>query len=52
MEYSDKSLTCVDCGQPFVFSVGEQMFFSEKKFEHEPKHLQDMQGKAHKWARA
>jgi CxxC-x17-CxxC domain-containing protein len=37
MEYSDKSLTCVDCGQPFVFSVGEQIFFSEKQFQHDPK---------------
>ena len=37
MEYSDKTLTCVDCGQPFVFSVGEQIFFSEKQFEHDPK---------------
>jgi CxxC-x17-CxxC domain-containing protein len=37
MEYSDKSLTCVECGQPFVFSVGEQIFFSEKQFQHEPK---------------
>jgi CxxC-x17-CxxC domain-containing protein len=37
MEYSDKSLTCVDCGQAFVFSVGEQIFFSEKQFQHDPK---------------
>jgi CxxC-x17-CxxC domain-containing protein len=37
MEYSDKTLTCVDCGQPFVFCVGEQIFFSEKQFQHDPK---------------
>ena len=35
---SDKTLKCVGCGQDFVFTTGEQMFFSEKQFLHEPKH--------------
>lgn len=45
MEYSDKSLICVDCGQPFVFSIGEQMFFSEKQFQHEPKRCKTCKAK-------
>jgi CxxC-x17-CxxC domain-containing protein len=45
MEYSDKSLTCVDSGQPFVFSVGEQIFFSEMQFEHEPKRCETCKAK-------
>jgi len=28
----DQSLTCRDCQQPFVFTVGEQKFFAERQF--------------------
>ena len=35
--YEDKTLTCVDCEQPFVFTAGEQEFYAEKGFENEPK---------------
>ena len=38
MDFSDKTLKCVICAEEFVFSAGEQMFFSEKQFQHEPKH--------------
>jgi CxxC-x17-CxxC domain-containing protein len=38
MEFSDKTLKCVICAEEFLFSAGEQMFFSEKQFQHEPKH--------------
>ena len=37
MEYQDKSLTCVDCGAEFVWTAGEQMFFTDKQFKNEPK---------------
>jgi CxxC-x17-CxxC domain-containing protein len=37
MQYQDKSLTCVDCGQPFVFTAGEQEFFAQKGFQNPPK---------------
>ncbi len=37
MDFSDKTLKCVICAEEFVFSAGEQMFFSEKQFQHEPK---------------
>ena len=48
MEYSDKSLTCVDCGQSFVFSIGEQMFFSENQFQHAPKRCKKCKAKGAK----
>ena len=34
--YEDKELTCVDCGDTFTFSGGEQRYFAEKQFS-EPK---------------
>ncbi len=37
MPFQDKTLTCVDCGQIFVFTAGEQEFFAQKGFQNEPK---------------
>ena len=37
MEFQDRVLPCVSCGEEFVFSAGEQRFFAEKGFEHDPK---------------
>ncbi|MBQ8123147.1 MAG: zinc-ribbon domain-containing protein, partial [Ruminococcus sp.] len=34
--YEDKTLICKDCGNEFVFTAGEQEFYAEKGFEHEP----------------
>ena len=36
MELVDKSISCRDCGQDFLFTVGEQQFFQSKGLEHEP----------------
>lgn len=33
----DKVLACVDCGDRFIFSHGEQEFFKSRGLEHEPK---------------
>lgn len=33
----DKTLTCADCGQQFVFTASEQEFYEEKGFTNEPK---------------
>ena len=41
MEIQDKSLTCSDCGDAFVFTAGEQKFFQEKGFGHEPRRCKD-----------
>lgn len=32
----DKTIVCEQCGQEFVFTAGEQEFYTEKGF-HEPK---------------
>jgi CxxC-x17-CxxC domain-containing protein len=37
MEFTHKTLICVTCAEEFVFSAGEQMFFSAMRFQHEPK---------------
>jgi CxxC-x17-CxxC domain-containing protein len=37
MEFTDKTLPCRDCSQPFVFSAGEQEFFSVKGLVNQPK---------------
>lgn len=34
--YEDKTLTCKECGQEFVFSSGEQEFYAERGFVNEP----------------
>ena len=37
MAYSDRSMTCVDCGQSFVFSAAEQEVFANRGFTNDPK---------------
>lgn len=32
----DKVLKCRDCGEEFVFTAGEQSFYRERGFQHEP----------------
>jgi len=34
--FQDRSLTCRDCGEGFVFSSGEQAFFASKGLTNEP----------------
>jgi len=34
--FSDKTLTCRDCGAQFTFTASEQAFFAEKGFNNEP----------------
>lgn len=36
MEYTDKLLTCRDCGSQFVFSAGEQEFYASRGLQNEP----------------
>ncbi len=36
MSYEDKTLHCRDCGQDFVFTIGEQEFYAEKGLMNEP----------------
>ena len=37
MVFQDRDLTCVECGQSFVFSVDDQQYHSEKGYTNEPK---------------
>ncbi len=32
----DKIIKCRDCGEEFVFTSGEQAFYKERGFQHEP----------------
>ncbi len=45
MEFQDRILKCVDCGQDFVFTAGEQLFFHDKQFKNEPKRCKACKGK-------
>lgn len=37
----DKTLTCKDCGNEFVFSGREQQFFAEKGFANQPQRCRE-----------
>lgn len=37
MTYSDRTLTCVDCGAEFIHSAADQEFYAQKGFVSEPK---------------
>lgn len=45
MEFVDRILKCADCGAEFVFSVGEQEFFQEKKFANDPRRCKECRAK-------
>ncbi|HUF04067.1 MAG TPA: zinc-ribbon domain containing protein [Aridibacter sp.] len=36
-DFEDKEIDCVDCGNPFVWTAGEQLFFRDKGLKHPPK---------------
>lgn len=37
MAFTDKYLRCVDCGEDFVWTSGEQEFFAGKNLQNEPR---------------
>ena len=37
MSYTDKTLTCSDCGATFTFSASEQELFVQRGYTHEPR---------------
>ena len=41
MSYTDKTLTCRDCGRSFTFTAGEQEFHAEKGFTNTPSRCPD-----------
>lgn len=44
MTYEDQTLTCMDCGQDFVFSAGEQEFYASKNLS-APRRCKDCRAK-------
>jgi len=44
MEFQDKVLACRECGKEFLFSAGEQAFYAEKGFQHQPSRCRDCRG--------
>jgi len=44
MEFQDKVLVCRECGKEFLFSAGEQAFYAEKGFQHQPSRCKDCRG--------
>lgn len=45
MDFVDKELKCIDCGAEFVFAAGEQVYFHDKQFKHDPKHCKQCRAK-------
>ena len=41
MSFEDKTLTCRECGNEFVFTVGEQGFYAEKGLVNTPSRCPD-----------
>ena len=37
MAYEDRTLTCVECSQPFTFTADDQSYHAEKGYTNEPK---------------
>lgn len=37
MEFQDRNIHCVDCGEEFIWTAGEQVFFHDKGLKNEPK---------------
>ncbi len=37
MDFVDRLLRCSDCGNDFIFTAGEQLFFFDRQFKNDPK---------------
>jgi len=31
--FADRDLTCMDCGVPFIWTAGQQLFFADKQLQ-------------------
>lgn len=43
----DKTLTCCECGNEFVFTASEQEFYEEKGFADGPRYSGSLSGQQH-----
>jgi len=41
VSFSDKTITCRDCGQSFVWTASEQEFYQSRGFENQPVRCRD-----------
>ncbi len=48
MEFVDRVLTCMDCGEEFIFTAGEQLFFFDRQFKNDPKRCKPCKAKRDK----
>jgi CxxC-x17-CxxC domain-containing protein len=46
MTLTDKTLSCRECGNAFVWTVGEQDFYAQKGLLHEPQRCTDCRRRA------
>lgn len=37
MEFRDRIIKCIDCGEEFIWTAGEQIFFRDKGLQNPPK---------------
>jgi CxxC-x17-CxxC domain-containing protein len=44
-DYQDRSIACVDCGEHFTWTTGEQVFFHDKGLKNEPKRCKNCRDK-------
>jgi CxxC-x17-CxxC domain-containing protein len=44
-EEGDKTLTCIDCGTPFIHSAKDQAYYAERGFTNEPKRCRECREK-------
>ena len=40
-EFQDRSITCIDCNKEFIWTVGEQIFFRDKRLQNPPKRCKE-----------
>ena len=52
MAFADKTLTCRECGNAFVWSAGAQEFYQQKGLVHEPQRCPDCRKRAKEERRA
>jgi CxxC-x17-CxxC domain-containing protein len=45
MQFADRVLKCEECKSEFVFTAGEQLFFSDKQFKNDPKRCKQCKAK-------
>ncbi len=51
MDFVDKTLTCLQCGDSFTFSASEQEFFNRKGRKNEPKRCPNCRAVRNEWRR-